>query len=109
MKRAKKSTTAKLGPGEYRPDVAFQRVKDLPRPKILKPKRNFTHQPCPRCGKQAFRDRVFVRKLHDIGDLSSGRPHEIHVTYSQHYCSVCRVTGRIVWRCKAGINGGPLM
>lgn len=57
---------------------------------ILKEKRNFTHQPCPRCGKQAFRDRVFVRKLHDLGDLSSGRPHELHVTYSQHYCSVCR-------------------
>jgi len=90
MKRTKNSTTPKLGPGEYRPDVAFQRVEDLPRPKIIKEKRNFAHQPCPRCGKQAYRDRVFTRKLHDMGDLSSGRPHEIHVTYSQHYCSACR-------------------
>ncbi|HID77408.1 MAG TPA: hypothetical protein EYP56_15615 [Planctomycetaceae bacterium] len=30
------------------------------------------------------------RKLHDLGDLLSGRPREIHVTYSQHYCCKCR-------------------
>jgi hypothetical protein len=90
MKRAKNSTIPKLGPGEYRPDVAFRRVEDLPKPKIIKEKRNFAHQPCPRCGKQAYRDQVYVRTLHDVGDLASGRPHELHVTYSQHYCSVCR-------------------
>jgi len=90
MKRAKNTPTPQLGPGEYRPDVAFQRVEDLPKPKIIKEKRNFAHQPCPRCGKQAYRDQVYVRTLHDVGDLASGRPHEIHVTYSQHYCSVCR-------------------
>jgi len=89
MKRSKKPTTPKLGPGEYRPEVAFQRVEDLPRPKIIKQKRNFTHQPCPQCGKQAYRDQVYVRTLHDVGELTSGRPHELHLTYSQHYGSVC--------------------
>jgi hypothetical protein len=28
--------------------------------------------------------------LHDIGDLVSGRPHDLELTYSQHYCSKCR-------------------
>jgi hypothetical protein len=90
MKRTTNSTPSKLGPGEYRPDVAFQRVEDLPQPKVIKQKRNFAHQSCPRCGKPAYRDQVFVRKLHDVGDLASGRPREIQVTYSQHYCSACR-------------------
>ena len=30
------------------------------------------------------------RALHDLGDLLSGRPHEIQLTYSVHYCSKCR-------------------
>ena len=28
--------------------------------------------------------------LHDVGDLVSGRPHDIHLTYSVHYCTKCR-------------------
>ena len=24
-----------------------------------------------------------------MGDLLSGRPHELHILYSQHYCSAC--------------------
>ena len=31
-----------------------------------------------------------MRTLHDLGDLLSGRPHDIRLTYSQHYCSRCR-------------------
>ena len=87
---AKKPTPPTLGPGEYLPDVAYQRVEDLPRPKIIKQHRNYDHLPCPQCGKSSYRQRVFPRTLHDIGDLVSGRPHEIHLTYSQHYCSVCQ-------------------
>ncbi len=94
MKRAqttsKKPVTTKLGPGEYRPDVAFQRIEDLPRPKVIKQNRNYDHHPCPQCHKSSFRARVFTRTLHDVGDLVSGRPHEIHLSYSQHFCSVCR-------------------
>ena len=87
-----KTTTkfSPLGPGEYRPDVAFQRVEDLPRPKMIREDRNYPHLACPRCGKLAYRDRVLRRVLHDVGDLLSGRPCELQLTCSQHYCSVCR-------------------
>lgn len=88
----KVATPAKLGPGEYRPDPTegIQRIEDLPKPKIVPQSRNYTHRPCPRCGRSAYRDQVFLRRLHDIGDLVSGRPRELHVTYSQHYCTACR-------------------
>jgi len=29
--------------------------------------------------------------LHDLGDLQSGRPVDLQVTYSQHRCSNCRI------------------
>ena len=32
---------------------------------------------------------MFTRQLHDLGDLVSGRPHELLISYSQHYCSAC--------------------
>jgi hypothetical protein len=95
-KRAKPAATkaakpAKFGPGEYRPDPTegIQRVEDLPKPKIIKQSRNASSRPCPRCGRSAYRDQVYVRPLHDVGDLVSGRPRELHVTYSQHYCTAC--------------------
>ena len=87
---SKKPAIAKPGPGEYLPDVAFHRLEDLPRPKILKQHRTHEHWPCPQCGKSSYRVREFPRRLHDLGDLMSGRPHEIHLTYSQHFCSGCR-------------------
>ena len=90
MKSPVSTTKLKLGPGEYKPDIAFERSADLPRPKVIKQSRNYGHRACPGCGHQAFRDRTFVRSLHDVGDLVSGRPHELRITYSQHYCSVCR-------------------
>ena len=85
------NTPSKLGPGEYLPDPtqSIQRIEDLPRPKVLKQSRNYPHRACPGCGRAAYRDRVFQRRLHDVGDLVSGRPHEIVLTYSQHYCSAC--------------------
>ena len=33
------------------------------------------------------RDRVFTRILHDLGDLVSARPRDIHLVYSQHHCT----------------------
>jgi hypothetical protein len=82
----------KLGPGEYRPDPTegIQRVEDLPRPKFVEQSRNYRQWPCPHCGRSAYRNRTFQRRLHDVGDLVSGRPREIVLTYSQHYCSACR-------------------
>ncbi len=29
------------------------------------------------------------RTLHDVGDLVSERPRDLHVTYSEHYCCKC--------------------
>lgn len=81
-----------LGPGAYCPDPTegITRPEDLPKPRVVQQSRNFTHRPCPRCGKSCYRDRVFTRALHDVGDLISGRPREIALTYSQHYCCKCR-------------------
>ncbi len=95
MKQTKNTTTPKLGPGEYRPDIAFQRVEDLPRPKVILQERNYPYLPCPQCGRLAPRDRVFTRSLHDLGDLVSGRPLELRLTYSQHYCALCRKYFRV--------------
>ena len=80
------------GPGEYRPDPSegITRAADLPKPKIVPHTRNFKHRPCPRCGKSCYRDRVCTRTLHDVGDLVSGRPRDLALTYSQHYCGHCR-------------------
>lgn len=94
MSRAKRTPPKAhpLGPGEYVPDPTegIQRVEDLPKPKILKCSRNYPQRPCPQCGRTAYRDRVLHWRLHDVGDLVSGRPHEIELTYSQHYCSACQ-------------------
>src|SRR5262249_55826038 len=80
------------GPGEYLPDPTegITRIEDLPPPKLHKRSRNFRRRPCPRCGHSAYRDRVFRRSLHDLGDLVSGRPCDLVLTYSQHFCSKCR-------------------
>ena len=79
------------GPGEYLPDVTegITCVEDLPRATILTRSRNYKRHPCPRCGMIAYRVRRVARLLHDVGDLVSGRPHDILLTYSQHHCSCC--------------------
>jgi transposase len=79
----------KLGPGEYQPDTAYLRIEDLPKPKVIKETRNASHRACPRCGKPARREHVYQRQLHEVGDLVSGRPVELHFTYSQHHCKAC--------------------
>ena len=81
-----------FGPGEYRPDSTegITQPEDLPRAKVVSRSRSFEHRPCPRCGQSCYRDRTRQRVLHDVGDLVLGRPRDIHVTYSQHYCSTCR-------------------
>jgi hypothetical protein len=86
-----KSTPWKLGQGEYRPDPTegIQRIEDLPKPKVIKLSRNYPRRPCPRCGRSAYRNRVFTRRLHEVGDLILGRPRDIVLMYSQHYCSQC--------------------
>jgi hypothetical protein len=80
---------SKLGPGEYKPDTVYLRIEDLPKPKIIQENRNESHRPCPSCGKPARREHVYHRQLHDVGDLVSGHPVELHLTYSQHHCKAC--------------------
>jgi hypothetical protein len=81
-----------LGPGEYLADgtEGITRVEDLPQARIITRSRNYKRYPCPLCGTGANRVRCVQRHLHDVGDLVAGRPHELRLTYSQHYCPCCR-------------------
>jgi hypothetical protein len=77
------------GPGQYLPDSSegISCLEDLPEPKIIRRSRNFRQRPCPHCGKACFRNRTAPRILHDLGHLVSGRPHDIHLVYSQPQCT----------------------
>ncbi len=79
------------GPGRYVPDVTegIVRVEDLPEAKVSERSRNYRHRTCPECGRSAYRLRTVVRRLHDLGDLVTGRPRDIQITYSQHHCPRC--------------------
>jgi transposase len=79
------------GPGIYVPDATegITRVQDLPKARILKRSRNYCNRRCPRCGRSAYRLRTARRTLHDLGDPVSGRPRDLHITYSQHRCPHC--------------------
>jgi hypothetical protein len=79
------------GPGQYLPDSSegITKPEDLPKSKIVRRSRNFPQRPCPVCGRSCFRNRSVTRVLHDVGDLVSGRPRDIHLVYSQHRCTKC--------------------
>jgi hypothetical protein len=79
------------GPGAYLPDVTegITKPEDLPQPKVVRRSRNFKHRLCPRCRRRSGRNSVHTRILHDVGDLVAGRPRDIHLVYSQHYCTKC--------------------
>jgi len=79
------------GPGRYLPDPTegITNPEDLPPAKVIQRSRNFTHRPCPCCGKSCFRHGVVTRILHDVGDLVAGRPRDIHLVYSRHRCTQC--------------------
>ena len=78
-------------PGEYLADVTegITRVEDLPKAQVIPRSRNYKGRKCPRCGTRAYRLRCVERLLHDLGDLVSGRPHDMHLISSQHHCSRC--------------------
>jgi len=81
-----------LGPGEYVPDptAGIIDVNALPTPTLIAYDRNHEHTPCPRCGHLAYRHQCGQRTFHDLGDVSTGRPVDLVVTYSSHYGSKCR-------------------
>ena len=80
------------GPGEYLPDATegITRVEDLPKPKVVLRSRDFRKRRCPGCGHSAYRHRQGKRILHDLGDLVSGHPRDMHLNYSVRRCSKCR-------------------
>jgi len=80
-------------PGQYVADSTegITRVEDLPKPKIVRRSRNYRRRPCPECSRRAYRLRHVNRTLHDLGDPLSGRPCDLHVTYSQHRCFKCNL------------------
>jgi hypothetical protein len=82
------------GPGQYLPDPTegITNPEDLPQAKIIRRSRNFQRRPCPRCGRTCFRHGVVTRVLHDVGDLVSARPRDLHLLYSRHRCIACRKT-----------------
>jgi hypothetical protein len=85
-----------FGPGEYVPDSTegIVDLNDLPPPTILPYDANYDHSPCLRCGHLAYRHKFGQRTLHDLGDLRAGRPVDLVVTYSSHYCPNCRDCSR---------------
>jgi hypothetical protein len=83
---------AMFGPGAYVPDSTegIVDLNDLPAPIILPYDANYDHSLCLGCGHLAYRHKFGQRTLHDLGDLRAGRPVDLVVTYSSHYCSNCR-------------------
>ena len=81
-----------FGPGEYVPDPTegIVDIKDLPAPQLGFYSRDHKQTPCPRCGHLASRHTSEQRTLHDLGDLCTGRPVDLLVTYSSHHCSHCK-------------------
>lgn len=80
------------GPGEYRPDPTegMTRIEDLPTPNLSFRSRDYRRRPCPRCRHRSYRDGRGRRTLHDLGNMLTGRPRDVIVLYSQHYCTRCR-------------------
>lgn len=82
-----------MGPGEYVPDATHGITEPgkLPEPIIEKRSRRYRRRRCPKCGKSCYRDSIGRRTLHDLGAMRSGRPRDIHVTYSKHRCERCGI------------------
>lgn len=80
-----------FGPGEYVPDPTegIVDVKDLPTPQRVVYSRNYEHTLCPRCGHLASRYTSDQRRLHDLGNVSTGCPINLLVAYSSHSCAKC--------------------
>ena len=81
-----------FGPGEYVPDATegIVDVNDLTKPIFVSEDHNDDHSPCPRCGQLAYCHQCAQRSLHDLGDLKTGRPIALLVTYASPYGSRCR-------------------
>lgn len=77
--------------GEYVPDPTegITQIDDLPEPRIKQRSRTYRHLRCPHCQNKAYRYDYGQRTLHDLGDLHSGRPIDLHFRFSKHRCDRC--------------------
>jgi hypothetical protein len=80
-------------PGEYvgDPTEGITNPNDLPPPKKQRRSRIHKKCPCPHCEYLARQHDIRQRSLHHLGDPLSGRPVEIILQYSLHYCCKCKV------------------
>lgn len=78
--------------GEYVEDPA-ERITDpskLPEPIVEHRSRRPKRSPCPKCARSCARDQEGERRLFDVGDARRGRPRQVHLTYSKHFCPRCK-------------------
>ena len=80
-------------PGEYAadPTEGITNPNDLPTPKKQFRSRVRTKCRCPHCNYLARQHIVRKRSLHHLGDSLSGRPIDIILQYSIHYCCKCKI------------------
>ena len=81
-----------FSPGRYVPDptAGIDNPNDLPPAIIQTRSRNRKKCRCPHCNYLARRHDIRERPLHHIGDSHSGRPIEIILIHSLHYCCKCK-------------------
>src|SRR5438132_10701353 len=72
------------GPGRYVPDPTegSTPVKALPTPHLVAYHRDHTQTACPRCSHLASRHTSGQRLWHDVGDVCTGHPSALLVTYA---------------------------
>ncbi len=80
-------------PGAYVPDATEGVIDpaELPKASIQRRSRDYRRRCCPRCGKSCYRDSRGERILHDLGNIHSGHPVDIEVSYSKHRCEECGI------------------
>src|SRR2546430_6130951 len=81
------------GPGEYVADAVegVARAGDLPRPHVEYRSRNYPRRCCSAGGHGAGGRHVYMRVLHDLGDVRAGCPRDLRLTSSRHRCPRCGI------------------
>ena len=81
-----------FGPGAYvsDPTEGIVDIQDLPAPQLVPDSRHQQYTPCPRCDHLSSRHTSGQRTLHDLGDVSTGRPVDLLVTDASHSCAPCQ-------------------
>ena len=64
---------------------------DLPKPTVEVRSRSYRRRKCPHCRRGCYRDKQGYRRLRDLGNPRTERPHVIEVFYSRHRCESCGI------------------